>query len=84
MTIEEFLTKIYIINEVKHQPVKMPTEGEAPYAIIVPSGFNYPMEGTSISKAYPDFLEWAQNMNISKNWYKSEEGVNRFPLYFIK
>ena len=84
MTIEDFLINIYIVNEVKHQPIKMPSTGEAPYAIIVPRGFNYPMEGTSINKAYPYFLEWAQNMNTNKDWYNSIEGVNRFPLYFIQ
>ena len=62
----------------------MPKQGEAPFAIIVPMKFNYPKEGSSIKTAYPEFLEWAHNMNVNKDWYRSLEGVDRFPILFIK
>ena len=83
-SIEDFLTGIWIYNETTRQKVEMPSKGSAPFAIIVPMGFNYPKEGADITKAYVDFLKWASDVNASKDWYRSLEGVDRFPLYFIK
>ena len=82
-SIEDFLAAIYITNEESGQDIRFPGSGEAPASIIVPANFNYPKEGTSIIKSYPNFLEWAKDMNASKDWYRSVEGVDRFPLLFL-
>ncbi len=82
-TIEDYLAGIYITNQVSGQDIRFPGQGNAPSVIIVPANFNYPKEGTSIIKSYPNFVEWAQDMNASKDWYRSTEGVDRYPLLFL-
>lgn len=82
-TIEDYLAGIYIINRVSGQDIRFPGQGNAPSVIIVPANFNYPKEGTSIIKSYPNFLEWAADVNASKDWYRSTEGVDRYPLLFL-
>ena len=54
----------------------MPEKGKSPYVIIVPNGFRYPREGTSIKSAYPGFLEWVQDMNAQKDWYIASDDNN--------
>lgn len=83
-SVEEFLSNIFITNEVTGQTIRMSERGGAPNAIIVPMGFNYPKEGTNISKAYTEFLKWAQDVNTSKDWYRSNEGADRFPIFFVQ
>ena len=83
-TIVDFLSSIYIENYTTGKTVRMATTGGDPYVIIVPMRFNYPKEGTSIKKAYPEFLKWAENAGASKDWYRSLEGVDRFPTLFLK
>lgn len=83
-TIVDFLSSIKIQNLTTGQIIGMPQKGEAPYAIIVPMRFNYPKEGSDIRKSYPEFLEWANNATTSKNWYRSLEGVDRFPTLILK
>ena len=83
-TIVDFLSEIYIENLTTGKTVSMPGKGEPPYAIIVPMRFNYPKEGSSIKKAYPEFLIWAQSAGSSKDWYRSLEGVDRYPTLFMK
>jgi hypothetical protein len=78
LSIVEYLSSISIKNEVTGIPVRMPQKSEAPNAIIIPMRFNYPLEGISIKKAYPEFTKWASNKEVSKDWYKSTEGSNRF------
>lgn len=83
--IVDFLSSIYIENLTTGKTIKMPTDkGQSPFIIIVPMRFNYPKEGASIKKAYPEFLEWAHDMTVNKNWYRSLEGVDRFPTLFLK
>ena len=84
VTIEEFLTSIYIENLTTGKNVHMPNAGDSPFAIIVPMRFNYPKEGSNIKNAYPDFLEWAHDMNVKKDWYRGLEGVDRYPTLFMK
>jgi LruC domain-containing protein len=40
------------------------------WAIAVPN-FKYPLEGNSITSAYPDFEKWAQDHTTHTDWYKS-------------
>ena len=66
---DDFLKSIYIENRTTGKTVKVPEKGEAPNAIIVPINFRYPLEKNSITNAYPDFLSWAVDMNVNKDWY---------------
>lgn len=84
MTIEEYLVGISIKNLVTGFTVSMPKPKESPFAIIVPMYFNYPKERTSIKTAYPDFINWAADMNASKDWYRSSEGIDRYPALFLR
>lgn len=81
-SVEEYLRSIYIENKTTGRTITMPLKGQAPYAIIVPSNFNYPKEGVNIKAAYPGFLEWAQDMNVKKDWYRAGEGELIFPSLF--
>jgi hypothetical protein len=76
-TIKAFLRGVYIENRTTSQIIQMPiTNGQSPYAIIVPYDFKYPMEGKSIKAAYPGFLEWVQDMNAQKDWYIASDDNN--------
>ena len=83
-SIMDFLKSIKIQNATTGQTVKMPGQGEAPYAIIVPMRFNYPKEGSDIRKSYPEFINWVGNVTASQDWYRSLEGVDRFPTLINK
>ena len=63
------MSKITIKNLTTGKTIGMPKTGEAPYAIIVPLNFRYPVERCSIVKAYPNFKKWAQNRNEATDWY---------------
>jgi len=78
-TIMEFLKSIKIQNATTGQTIGMPGQGEAPYVIIVPMRFNYPKEGSDIRRSYPEFINWARDVTASLDWYRSLEGVDRFP-----
>lgn len=82
ITIPEYLKNIYIENKSTQKTIRVPEQGEPPYAIIVPQDFKYPMEHTSITKAYGDFLKWAQDANQSKDWYVFEDADKIFPTLF--
>ena len=79
---EEYLRGIYIENRTTGKTVRMPVKGASPNAIIVPINFKYPTENTSIKTAYPGFLEWAQDMNAKKDWYRAGEITLIFPTLF--
>ena len=69
LSMDDFLKSIYIENRTTGKTIRVPEKGEAPNAIIVPINFRYPLERKSITDAYPDFLNWAVNMNVNKDWY---------------
>lgn len=69
VNIGDFLKSISIKNLKTGKTIAMPKTGEPPYAIIVPLNFRYPIEKCSITTAYPDFIKWAQNRTVAKNWY---------------
>jgi hypothetical protein len=69
MTIPQFLAKIYIKNQTTGEEVHVAKTGESPLAIIMPFDFQYPKERQSITAAYQQFLEWAQNATGYQNWY---------------
>lgn len=69
MTIPQFLAKIYIENQTTGDEVHVAKTGESPLAIIIPFDFQYPKERQSITAAYQDFLNWAQNATGYTDWY---------------
>jgi len=51
------------------------TENNLPWAIVVPSSFDWPKEKVDISQAYLHFIEWAESMGDDYNdWYLSTQG----------
>lgn len=82
MTIPNYMKNIYIENKTTGNTVKIAKIGQPPFAIIVPKDFQYPMEYQPITKAYREFLEWAQNVNTSQDWYMMEDADKIFPSLF--
>ena len=70
-SIEEYLRGISIKNETTGKTFQMPDKGKSPFIIIVPHNFKYPKENKSIKDAYPGFLEWAQDMNARRDWFRA-------------
>ena len=79
-TIPQYLKGVYIINKTTgNQKIEYPKKvGEPPYAIIIPDEFQYPLENVRIDQAYMKFTEWAQNINVSNDWYMYEEAGKFF------
>lgn len=72
LTIPQFLSQIFIKNITEgSNEVHIPETGEAPFALIIPGDFNYPLERQSIIKAYTAFRTWANNANNYSNWLDS-------------
>lgn len=69
ITIPQFLANIYIENQTTGEVVRVAKTGESPLAIIMPFDFQYPKERQSITAAYQDFLNWAQNATGYPDWY---------------
>lgn len=84
VTIPEYLKGITIENKATGVIIGMAQKGQPPYAVIVPEDFQYPMEKTSITGAYKQFIEWAQDVNASADWYRYEEADKIFPSLFKK
>ncbi|RKR81629.1 LruC domain-containing protein [Mucilaginibacter gracilis] len=56
------------------------TKTGLPYAISVPTTFNYPIEGTDISKAFTHFAEWATSGGVNYiDWYSNTAADYRNP-----
>jgi len=69
LTIAQFLSDIYIKNLTTGGiEVRIPAQGEAPFALILPQDFNYPAERVSIISAYPLFKQWANDSSQYNQW----------------
>jgi hypothetical protein len=84
VTIPQYLKGIYIENKSTGKLIQVAKKGEAPFAIIIPQEFDYPMETQPITRAYEEFINWAQNVNTSNDWYLFEEADKIFPSLFKK
>ena len=84
VTIPQYLQNIYIENMTTGKVVRYSQMGEPPYAIIVPEDFQYPMENQKITDAYLKFIQWAQDVNVSGDWYRYENSNKIFPSLFKK
>ena len=62
-------TQPYIVDATKHHEIHVSEKGKAPYAIVIPRAFNYPLEKVRISEAYRYFNTWAANHEKEKKWY---------------
>ena len=82
MTVPKYLKGIFIENKATGKIIQVSKKGEAPFAIIVPQEFDYPMERQSITGAYAAFIKWAQDVNTSGNWYQFETADKIFPSLF--
>ena len=82
ISVEDFLKKVTIYNSTTGKTISMPKDGEAPYAIVVPLNFRYPIERCSIISAYPDFVKWAQNRNEATDWYLNGVENRLYPDMF--
>lgn len=71
LSIPDYLKNIYIENRsTGGEIIGVSTKGIPPCAIIIPDDFQYCLEGTSITTAYREFVNWAQNYTQSKDWYR--------------
>lgn len=50
----------------------------------MPMDFDYPLEKQPITGAYMKFIEWAQDVNTSRDWYQYENVHKIFPSLFKK
>ena len=83
LSIQEFLKTISLKNEDMDDIIDFQSVGEYPRAIIVPLTFDYPEERSSITEAYPHFLEWVHDMNVSGKWYTLDvQAEKTFPNLF--
>lgn len=68
----------YIVDMATGAEVHLPSAqglvGSAPYAICVPSRWQWPIEHTPITKAYTSFVGYAANPSVNVDWYVGEKG----------
>ena len=84
ISIEDFMSKITVKNVSTGKTIGMPKAGEAPYAIIMPMSFRYPIEKCCITNAYPDFKKWAQNRTEATDWYLGGRNDLLYPDMFAE
>ena len=70
------------VYESDYYAISIPTKGQDPHGIVIPSKWQWPTETTCINKAYPKFADWAHDVKnpTYKNWYMTPESgkvVNR-------
>ncbi|MBR1667746.1 MAG: LruC domain-containing protein [Bacteroidaceae bacterium] len=72
-TFKDLSKQVYIYNAATNKDVRLSEKGEDPHAILVPSDFQYPLEGVCIKDAYPAFLYWASDRTQYTDWYLRPE-----------
>lgn len=45
--------------------------GDAPYAVVIPGEWKWPIEWIPVIEAYPDFKGYAEDQNNNIDWYKN-------------
>ena len=43
--------------------------GNAPYAVMIPKAWAWPLEWTPVNEAYPNFADYAADSNANPDWY---------------
>lgn len=62
--------QIYIYNKTYDRYIYPSKAGDAPFGIMIPYDFQYPLEKTNIHNAYTDFINWGMTPTAYHNWYK--------------
>lgn len=84
-SIPQFLSSIFIRNITRGgSEIHVPKKGDAPYALIIPGDFNYPIEQTSIINAYTAFRAWANNAYNYGAWLDSYVETKIYPNPYNK
>ncbi|MCK5820258.1 MAG: LruC domain-containing protein [Bacteroidales bacterium] len=61
------------------------TASNLPWALDIPTSFEYPEEKTSVDSAYLYFIEWAETAGSSRNdWYQDKDGYRDRKRIFKK
>ena len=61
------------------------TVANLPWALDIPSTFDYPEEKFPVDEVYNHFIEWAETSGISKNdWYQNKNGYRDLNKIFQK
>ena len=57
--------------------------GNLPWALDIPSSFDYPEEKSPVNEAYLNFIEWAETSGTSGNdWYQEKDGYRNTAKIF--
>ena len=77
-TFRYYKADFYIVDETTgveiHLPAAQGITGSAPYAVCIPSAWQWPLERISIKDAYKEFTGYAANPDVNKGWYAGEKG----------
>ncbi len=66
----KWVEQIYIYDKTQDNEIRLSNAGEDPHAIIIPGDVPYPKEKTCINDAYPQFVDWVQNAEENKYWFR--------------
>jgi len=76
-TFRYYKADFYIVDETTgveiHLPAAQGITGSAPYAVCIPSAWQWPLERISIKTAYKEFAGYAANPDVNKGWYAGEK-----------
>ncbi len=78
VSVSTFLQQIWLENKSTGKVIQVAKQGDAPFAIIIPRDFNYPLEKTSIVSAYSTFKDWAQDSGVCKDWYVNDDETKTY------
>lgn len=84
VSIVDFLKQISLKNVTTDKTISLPAQGEPPFAVIVPLSFQYPLERVCITKAYPQFQQWAQDSTQGTDWYLTLDPDTVYPDMFAE
>ena len=82
-TFRYYKADFYIVDVTTGDEIHLPAAqgiiGSAPYAVCIPSAWQWPVEHMSIKSAYKEFAGYAANPDVNKGWYAGEKS-NVFEL----
>ena len=69
-SLASFIESIYVYDKTQDRDISLAGKNEDPHAIVIPSDFEYPKERVCIKNAYPLFMNWAQNAEQDRFWFR--------------